>query len=992
MPGMGGDAADTRVLVGLLGPVEIGPAGGMMAPVAQPRLRVLLSLLSVAAGRVVTTESLVDGLWGEEWSPGREKNLHSQVSALRRRLEQSEPGGGARLARAGTGYRLVLGPGELDVTMFRDLAGRGREAARAGDVAAARELLGQALGIWRGAALADAAPLCARLAGEAARLEDARYAAMEERAGCDLALGRHAEVAGELAGLAAQFPLRERLAALLMTALYRCGRRGEALAVHETARRVLADQLGLDPGPELARLQAQVLADDPALAAPAPPGGTAPPATGAWVVPRQLPAGAGFFAGRETELKQLDELLSQVGLPDSASGSGGPGQALVISAVAGMAGVGKTALAVHWAHRVAARFPDGQLYVNLRGYDEGAAVTPEEATAWFLAALGVPAARIPAGPAERAGLYRSVLAGRRALIVLDNARDAAQVRPLLPGSAGCLVVVTSRSGLAGLAAAEGARALRLGPLDDEQAALVLAARLGPERVAAEPGGTAELIRRCGHLPLALAVMAARAAADPDVPLAVLAAQLAGAPEAAGAAAGQPGGEGPRRLELLDTGDPATSLSELLSWSHRALSEPAAAMFALMGLHCGPDITIPAAASLAGLPRPDARRALAELADASLAAEHRPGRYVMHDLVRGYAAACARQALGQADIHAAIGRSLDHYLHTGLISYDLPPPWMPAQPAPGVLPERLAGEAELLDWARAEHQVLLQATAQAAAAGLITRAWQLFYGQAYFLVGQGYWADLKTTAQAVLAAAQAAGDQIALGWTHAAIGYYSTLAGAPDQGRTHEQQALEHFRRADDLTGLAFAHLAASLAAGWAGDLAEAVRQGEAALALYRQTGDQTGQGWALAGLGECHAYLESYDLARSYGEQALQVTREDGDPTTLALAWHALGMVRSRLGEPREAVSCYQHALLFARKRENSMARKWLVIVLTDFGDACQAAGDRPAAAGAWRQALKILDDLRLPDDMLIRARLEQAGLPEPPRAPRAHSSRADLG
>jgi tetratricopeptide (TPR) repeat protein len=559
--------------------------------------------------------------------------------------------------------------------------------------------------------------------------------------------------------------------------------------------------------------------------------------------------------------------------------------------------------------------------------------------------------------------------------VLDNARDPAQVRPLLPGGGGCLVVVTSRSALAGLAAAEGARPLRLGPLDDEQAALLLAARLGPERIAAEPEAAAELADRCGHLPLALAVMAARAAADPDLPLAILAAQLAGAPEA-GAAARQAGGESPQRLEMLDTGDPATSLRELLSWSHRQLSEPTAAMFALLGVHCGPDITIPAAASLAAVPRSDARLALTELADASLIAEHRPGRYVMHDLVRGYAAARARQTLSEGDIGEAIGRSLDHYLHTGLNSYDLPPPWTPAQPAPGVLPERLADEAGLLDWGRAEHQVLLKATAQAAAAGLITRAWQLFYGQGYFLVGQGYWADCQSAGQEVLAAAQAAGDQIALGWTHAAIGYYGTLAGAADQGCAHEQQALEHFRQAEDLPGQAFAHLAASLAYGWAGDLAEAIKQGQAALEFYRETGDPTGQGWAMAGLGGCHAYLENYDLARSYARQALQVTPEDGDPTTLAFAWHALGLVHSRLGDPREAISCYQHALTFARKRENSMARKWLIIVLADFGDACQAAGDLPAAARAWQQALQILDDLRLPDDMGISARLEQAGLP----------------
>ena len=962
MAAMGGDRADADLAVALLGPVEIGSAGGVMTPVAQPRLRVLLGLLGVAGGRMVTAEALVDGLWGEEWSPTRERNLHALVYQLRRRLAGLEPGGGARLVRAGAGYRLALGPGELDVAVFGDLAGRGREAARAGDAAGARELFGRALGLWRGAALADAAPLCGRLAGEAARLEEARLAVVEERAGCDLALGRHGEVAGELAGLVAEFPLRERLAALLMTALYRCGRRGEALAVYDATRRVLAEELGLDPGPELAGLQAQVLADDPALAAPAAvPGGAAPAtaqATPPVIVPRQLPAGAGFFAGREAELKELDELLDQA---DCEDGADGPGGAVVISAVAGMAGVGKTALAVHWARRVAGRFPDGQLYVNLRGYDaEGAAVTAEEVTGWFLLALGVPAGQIPADAQARSGLYRSVLAGRRVLIVLDNARDAAQVRPLLPGSAGCLVVVTSRSALAGLAAAEGARPLRLGPLGAEQGVRLLAARLGPERVAAEPEAVTELISRCGHLPLALAVMAARAAADPGLPLGVLAGQLAGAADAEAAAAG--GGAGPGRLEVLETGDPATSLGQLLSWSHRQLSPPAAQMFALLGVHCGPDITVPAAASLAGVSRPQAGRALAELADASLAAEHRPGRYVLHDLVRGYAAGVARQALGEAGIRAAVERSVDHYLHTGYISCDLPPPFALAPPAPGVLPEKLPGEAELQDWAQTNQQVQLQAIAQAAAAGLVTRAWQMFFGQAWSLGGQGYWADCLAIAEVVLAAAEATGDQVALGWTHATVGRYGTFTGAHDEDRAHLARALDHFRRAGDLSGQAWAHLFTSGAYTMRGDLAEAIVQSGQALALFRQTGDQAGQGWALAGLGICHAYLGDCELARGYAGQALEVTPKTGDPTTLAMAWHARAFVHSQLGEQRQAISCYRQALALAGERKHPMARGVLVIMLAEFGDICRAAGDLPAAVEAWQQALQVLRDLGWPD------------------------------
>jgi DNA-binding SARP family transcriptional activator len=974
MPGMGGGHADAGLAVGLLGPVGIGPAGGALVPVPQPRLRVLLGLLGVAAGRVVSAEALVDGVWGEEWSPAREKNLHALVYQLRRRLAGLEPGGEARLVRAGVGYRLALAAGELDVTVFGDLAGRGRAAARAGDVAGARELFAEALGIWRGAALADAAPLSAPLAGEAARLEDARLAVTEERVTCDLALGRHGEVAGELSGLVAEFPLRERLAALLMTALYRCGRRGEALTVYDTARRVLADELGLDPGPELAGLQAQVLADDPALAAPPAvgiPAQVAAEGAARRMPPRQLPAGAAFFAGREAELKELDALLDRVGGEAEADGAGG---AVVISAVAGMAGVGKTALAVHWARRVSGRFPDGQLYVNLRGYDtEGAAVTPEEVTGWFLAALGVPPFQIPPDAQARFGLYRSVLAGRRVLLVLDNARDAAQVRPLPPGSPGCLVVVTSRSALAGLAAAEGAQPLRLGPLDTEEAVRLLAARLGPERVAAEPAAITDLVARCGNLPLALAVMAARAAADPELPLEVLAGQLAAAADAETRTAGRGGAAegGPGRLEVLETGDPATSLSQLLSWSRRQLTPEAATMLALLGVHCGPDITVPAAASLAGVSRAEAGRALAELAGASLAAEHRPGRYVLHDLVRGYAARLAREDLGEVAIRAAVERSLDHYLHTELASSGMPYPVPP--PVPGVLPERLdGGEAALQDWALAEHQVVLQAIAQAAAAGFVTRAWQIFQGQAWLVGGEGYWADFRAVAEVLLAAAEAVGDEVALGWTHHVMGWYLTFVGA---GSEELALALDHFRRAGDLHGQGWAHQITALAYAMMGDWAESAAQSELALALFRQTGDQTSLAWVTATIGEYHARLGNYDLARGYARQALEGPAT-GESTSVAIAWDALGVTHSRLGEPRQAIGCFQRGLALIRDLRNPLARLMTAIILAGFGDASRAAGDLPAAVEAWHQALQVLDDMGWPDLLGIGIRLEQAAPP----------------
>jgi DNA-binding SARP family transcriptional activator/tetratricopeptide (TPR) repeat protein len=905
---------------------------------------------------------------GEDWSPEREKNLHALVYQLRR-LAGLEPGGSARLVRAGAGYRLALGPGELDTAVFWDLAGRGRETARAGDAAGARELFAQALGLWRGAALADAAPLSSRLAGEAARLEEARLAVLEERIAADLALGRHGEVAGELAGLVAEFPLRERLTVLLMTALYRSGRRGEALTVYDTARQVLAEQLGLDPEPELAGLQAKVLADDPALAAPAPP--PAPDAGAPATVPRQLPSGAGFFAGREAELKQLDELLGQAGLNGGEDGAHEPGGAVVISAVGGMAGVGKTALAVHWARQVAGRFPDGQLYVNLRGFDaEGAPVTADEVTGWFLAALGVPPFRIPTDAQARCGLYRSVLTGRRVLIVLDNARDANQVRPLLPGSAGCLVIVTSRSTLTGLAAAEWARPLRLGPLGAGEAMRLLAARLGPERVAAEPEAAAGLVARCGHLPLALSVMASRAAADPGLPLSALAAQLAEA-EAADAEAGATRPDaaeaGPGRLEVLETGDAATSFRRLLSWSQRQLTADGAGMFALLGVHRGPDITVPAAASLAGVSRTEAGRALAELADASLAAEHRPGRYLLHDLVRGYAAGLAREDLGETGIRAAVERSLDHYLHTQLASAGMPYPVDP--PVPGVLAERLNGEAALQDWALAEHQVVLQAITQAAAAGFITRAWQIFQGQAWLVGGAGYWADFRAVAETLLAAAEAAGDEVALGWTHHVMGWCLTFVGA---GNEELALALDHFLRAGDLSGQGWAHQITALAYAMTADWAESAAQAGQALALFQWAGDQTGQAWVTASIGSYHARLGNYDLARGYARQALEGPAT-GESTSLSMAWDALGVTHFRLGEPREAIGCYLRGLALIRDLRNPLARLMTAIILAGFGDASLAAGDLPAAVEAWHQALQVLDDLGWPDLLGIGARLEQA-------------------
>ena len=489
-----------------------------------------------------------------------------------KRLRYRLGSAGRQIVTSRPGYRLEVAEDELDLRVFTRLCRDGGAAVRAEDWAAAFGGLGQALGLWRGAPFADAG--CERLQREQAPpLSELRLQAAQWRAEAGLALGGHAELASELAGWCTAEPLRERFAALRMLALYRSGRQADALAAYQQARRMLVDELGVEPGEELRRLHQQILARDPFLAAPAQRDAAAGRPDAVGVVPRQLPASVACFAGRSGELEVLAGLAEQ-----AACGTGGM---VVISAIGGTAGVGKTALAVHVAHQVADMFPDGQLYADLRGFSpSGDPVPPARVVRGFLGALGVAPQAVPADAEAQVALYRSVLAGKRMLVVLDNARDAAQVRPLLPGSARCLVVITSRSQLAGLAAVEGARLLPLGLLTEQEARELLAGRLGAAgRVEADPEAVNELIRLCARLPLALAITAARAAARPEHPLAALAEELHAA-------------DGP--LDALDAGDPTASVRSVFSWSYRQLSPAAAQLFRLLGIHPGPDISVSAA--------------------------------------------------------------------------------------------------------------------------------------------------------------------------------------------------------------------------------------------------------------------------------------------------------------------------------------------------------------------------------------------------------------
>jgi tetratricopeptide (TPR) repeat protein/transcriptional regulator with XRE-family HTH domain len=685
------------------------------------------------------------------------------------------------------------------------------------------------------------------------------------------------------------------------------------------------------------------------LAAPASP---ASPQGRAGAVPRQLPAAVADFTGRAAELQALSRMLDR-------AGAVAPGT-VVISAIGGTAGVGKTALALHWAHEVAGRFGDGQLYVDLRGFDaSGTPVAPESAIRWFLDALGVPASGIPSRPDAQAGLYRSLLADKRMLIVLDNARDEQQARPLLPASPGSLVLVTSRSQLPGLAAADGARLISLDVLSHAEAVHMLTDRLGAARAAAEPAAADQIASLCAYLPLALAVAAARAAVCPGFALAALADDLR---DVAG------------RLDALDSGDPGSSVRAVFSWSIRQLSPGAMRMFRLLGLHPGPDISVPAAASLAGIAEAHTRRLLRELSCAHLITEHAPGRFTFHDLLRAYAAEQAGHTDSQADRAAAIGRVLDHYLHTAACAALLLNPAKElvalAAPRPGAAPGRPADYPQALAWFEKEHQVLLAALTLAARSGLDGHAWQLPWAMTPFLQIRGHWREWAATQREALAAATRLGDTAAQALSSRHLAMACIELGDHDQARGHYASSLMLYQQLGNRHGQASIEQNLSVLAGRQDRYADALGHAEQALRLYQAIGDDAGEAVTLNDVGWYHGLLGDYQQARVFCRQALTLCAETGYRRVEGYVWDSLGYAEHHLGNFAEAVACYQHALSLHRE---SGERFYEADTLTRLGDTRYAAGELTQARDAWRQALVILDDLQHPDADKIRARLASA-------------------
>jgi DNA-binding SARP family transcriptional activator/tetratricopeptide (TPR) repeat protein len=887
-------------------PVDLGPA----------RQRSVLAALLIDLNRVVPAGQLIDRVWSTRAPRSARETLRSYMSRLRATI-----GADAVLRRSG-GYLLRADPATVDLFVFHDLVTR----ARAADDEVAADLYRRALALWRGVPFgAVDTPWFAEVRDE---LDAERIAVDLDRFDAELRLGAPGRLVTELVALAAARPLDERVTGQLMLALYSDGRRGEALDRYRQARRSLRDELGVDPGPALQRLHHQMLVGDPALTPSPVPVTTTDRKP---MVPAQLPPDLADFAGRATHLAALDGRLT------------GSGNAVVV--LSGPAGIGKTALTLHWAHRIRDRFVDGQLYVNLRGFDADApAMTTAEALRGFLVALGVVPQRIPAGLDEAASLYRSLMSDRRLLVVLDNANSAGQVRPLVATG---LTVITSRLPLTGLVAADGAHPVTVGLLSPVESRELLARRLGP-RVDAEPDAVAGIIASCGRLPLALAVVAARAATRPHLSLGEIAAELK-----------ETGGG----LDALATGDPATDVRSVFSWSYRRLSPSAGRVFRLLGRHLGPDISAAATASLTALPAPVLAPLLAELVDAHLIVATGNGRYGMHDLLRAYATELSRT--DDDGLH----RLLDHYLRTAYAAAMLVDPYrepidLPS-PLPASTPEPVLTPAQALDWFTAEHEVLLAAVT---GPGRPEYRWRLAWCLVNALDRRGYWHDQATAHLAALDAAVGLGDLIGQAHSHRGLARAYVHLDRRPEAREHFDLAIDRCREADDDLQRALVLRNVAELLEYEGRYDTAVTYAEQAIEIFQATGYAAGLSNTLHQLGWYRALLGDYPRALVDLGRALALLEAADHRYGQAHSLDSLGYVHTHLGDHDLAIDCLNRALgLFEEEGD----RYFQAVALDHLGDAHHAAGS--PAQDSWQRALTILDDLAHPDSARVRAKLHPA-------------------
>jgi DNA-binding SARP family transcriptional activator len=1005
----------------ILGTMLITDDAGTEIPLPEGRVRVVAAVLVMRANRVVPTGELAELVWDGAPPAAAARTVQVYVGRLRRALG---PSLAARIITRAPGYLCRAGEDELDILRFEKLCGQARLAAREGAWPAAAGLWAEALGLWRGEPLADIRSDLLR-GRELPRLEQLHMQAVEDHIDTQLHLDRHEHLIPQLQDLTRHHPLREHLHAQLMRALARAGRRAEALKAYRDARQVLADELGIEPGPELGELHKKVLAG---AAEPGAPGLKPPPGRGQAPVPRQLPAAAGQFTGRRAELEVLNGLLT----PHA------PGGTVVISAIDGMPGVGKTALAVHAAHRLSERFPDGQLFIDLHGYTRGYPPrSAGDALDYFLRSLGVPPQQIPQDLEERAGLYRQRLVGSQTLILLDNAISEAQIRPLLPAATGCLVLVTSRRRLKAL---DDAHVLPLDVLPGGDAADLFRAVAGPERVPVDDPFLKHITDLCAGLPLALRIAASLLRHRPAWTLRHLATLLSGQQQ---------------RVTALSDGE--RDLGAVFDLSYAHLTAGQRNLFDHLGLVPGPDIDAYAAAALTDTGLPAGQRLLEDLIDQNLLIEHAPGRYRLHDLLCLYSRARAERVpaeqrdrtLGQLldyldtaqavdhhltrraapdlprsyaedktdpedsdqEWHSALTRLLDHYLHTAAIAMDTLFPAeqhrRPRATATGAAIAPVTTPALARAWLDAEQVNLVAAGRYATDHGWHSHSVRLAATVYRYLSVGGHSAEAITMHSHARQAARNIGDTGAEATALINLGLAHWWQARWEQATRCYQHALTLYQRDSDRPGQARAHSSLALVEIQQGRYqpgSEHVRQ---ALRLYQSIGDRIGAARALCSLGDIDIQLGNRRRARRHLQQAVALHHAAGDPIGEARALghlgvvdlqqgrfemarlrtgHALTLCREngdRIGEGRglarlgdielgqhhfrPAIDYYQQALTACRE---SGDRSGEAAILSGLGTAFLAARQPDDAHRHWQQALVLYTSLRAPEADIIRAQL----------------------
>ncbi|MEU8390688.1 BTAD domain-containing putative transcriptional regulator [Micromonospora sp. NPDC048842] len=930
----------------LPGEVEARVAGRLI-DLGHLRQRGVLAVLLIGANQLIRTDQLISRAWGDLRPQSASSSLYSYLSRLRRSLGEAAD---VSIRRQSGGYLLQVDPWAIDLHRFRELLAVARTTEDAGR---ALRIFDEALGLWRGTPLGQL---------DTPWLDDVRTAADRERVTADrdrtdvaLRCGQHAALVPQLLRAVAEHPFDERLIGQLMLALCRSGRQADALDHYLALRRRLADSLGVDPMSELQRLHLRMISGDPTLAAPIPE-----TAVARSDVPRQLPAPPAGFVGRADELAALS----------AASGADGG-----VATIGGPGGVGKTWLALHWAYDNLKRFPDGQLYVNLRGFEVSAPVSPEVVLRGLLDALHVPAETVPVDLDAQTALYRSLLADKRMLIVLDNARDVTQVIPLLPGGQHCTVLVTSRARLGGLIAAHGARPVDLEVLTEPEARNLLIHLLNRHGAAVEPQSVRDIASRCAGLPLALSIVAARAAMQPDLPLSVVSEELR---------------EEATRLDALTVGDLHGDIRAVFAASHHALSAEAARLFVLLSLVPAPEIGLAAAASLVGRSRDRSRLLLTELRDSHLVQVPRQARYRMHDLVRLYARHRVdddQPAQARSD---AMDRLLNFVLHTAGRAARLVEPNRDAAEPDGAagtdVPmgvDSLADHAEALAWFVTEHQMLLGILAYAAEHGRDLHVWQLARTLETFFDYKGHWNDWIDTQHLALAAARRMGDRHRQAQAHRSLGVAHTQLGRLDVGYEQHHHALQIFVELDDHAKQADTHRGLGWVCHNQGDWPGALGHNERALELYRRLGDRPGQAAALNNVGWLYSMLGDHRQTLRFGAQATALDQEIGDEHAEAGTWDTMGYAHHHLGEYEQAIDCYHRARALIRRFDDHYNE---ADILRHLAESLTAIGDNDGAREALEDAVVSLDQIGHTAADEVRAELQKLELAGPVRRDRPDS------